>query len=231
MKIGGLQKNSFIDFPGKVSCVFFLAGCNFDCPYCHNPDLVDGSCPCNASSEEAAFEFLDHRRGLLEGVVLSGGEPTLQEDLPLVCEKVKSMGYPIKLDTNGSRPKVLKHLMDDGLIDFVSMDLKTDPLLYSPLITRDIRPQQILTSIRLIMESNLPYEFRTTCVKPIVDEAVVDNIAKTIHGADMYVLQRFRCAKVLHPEFFEGRDASYTDQELEHLRSLAAPWVRQCIVR
>ena len=114
MLIGGLQKFSLIDYPGKVSCVIFLSGCNFDCPYCHNPQLVKKDLLRGPYlSENKVLEFLKRRIGLLEGVVISGGEPTLQKKLGLLCEKIKDLGFPVKLDTNGSRPKVIKHLFDD----------------------------------------------------------------------------------------------------------------------
>ena len=137
MRLAGLQKNSLIDYPGKASCVLFLFGCNFDCPYCHNPDLVRGGLSCHASlDEKTVYEFLERRKGLLDGVVISGGEPTLDKDLVFLCEKIKQIGYPLKLDTNGSQPQVIKRLIQEGLIDYIAMDIKTDPLHYSPLIIR-----------------------------------------------------------------------------------------------
>ena len=131
MIFGGMQKNSMIDYPGKISCVLFACGCNFSCPYCHNPQLARGCKDnMNAFNEKTASDFLEGRKGFLEGVVISGGEPTLQADLPAVCEKIKGMGYPVKLDTNGSRPQVLKRLLNDALVDYIAMDIKTDPLKY-----------------------------------------------------------------------------------------------------
>ena len=189
MVFGGVQKNSFIDYPGKMSCVLFVTGCNFDCPYCHNPGLVRGgnTCP-NQLSEEDVCCFLQKRKGFLDGVVISGGEPTLRQDLADVCEKIKSMGYPVMLDTNGSRPQVLKRLLNEGVVDYVAMDIKSDPLAYSPLIAKEEDSRGILESIRVIMESAPAYEFRTTCVKPIVDAEIIVNIARLISGAMLYVL-------------------------------------------
>ena len=203
MLIAGLQKTSLIDYPGKVSCVLFLVGCNFECPYCHNPELVNQQlCHDPYLSEKAVCEFLRKRRSLLDGVVISGGEPTLQNDLILLCEKIKRIGFPLKLDTNGSRPKIIKRLIEEGLIDYIAMDIKTDPFRYSPVITKRCDPGRILSSIQLIMESNVSYEFRTTCVRPIVNEETVETIAKTIKGAKRYVLQRFSTRKVLDPDYF-----------------------------
>ena len=137
MRFGGLQKYSLIDFPGKVSCVLFLSGCNFDCPYCHNPDLVRGEQLCSSSKDEAEiYAFLERRKGLLDGVVISGGEPTLVEDLAPLCEKIKGMGYPVKMDTNGSRPKVIKRLTDESLVDYIAMDIKTAPSRYATLVKK-----------------------------------------------------------------------------------------------
>ena len=140
MRIGGLQKNSLIDYPGKVSCVLFLSGCNFDCPYCHNPDLVRGSLSCHPFlDEKAVYEFLKRRKRFLDGVVISGGEPTLNKNLFRLCEKIKQIGYPLKLDTNGSQPQVIKRLINEGLVDYIAMDIKTDPLHYSPYNSKRLR--------------------------------------------------------------------------------------------
>jgi len=232
MRLAGLQKNSLIDYPGKVSCVLFLSGCNFDCPYCHNPDLVRGSLSCLASPDEkTVYEFLGRHKGFLDGVVISGGEPTLNKNLFHLCEKIKQMGYPLKLDTNGSQPQVIKRLIREGLIDYIAMGIKTDPFHYSPLIIKDYDPGNILTSIHTIMETARAYEFRTTCVKPIVAEQDIENIAKTIGGATLYILQRFRNDRVLHPEYFREDQGSYNEEGFMHLKSIAEPWVKKCIIR
>ncbi|NNL40865.1 MAG: anaerobic ribonucleoside-triphosphate reductase activating protein [Desulfobacterales bacterium] len=232
MVFGGLQKNSFIDYPGKLSCVLFTSGCNFDCPYCHNPDLAKGCVDYSPfSTENGVYQFLDTRKAFLDGVVISGGEPTLQKDLIDLCKKVKSMGYPVKLDTNGSRPKVLKQLIEDGLVDYIAMDIKTDPFNYSPLIKKDCKPGNIIASIGIIMESGLSHEFKTTCIKPIINETVIENISRRIQGAMLYALQQFQNTGVLHPEFFQENEEPYDSDELLQLKSIAEPWVKRCIVR
>lgn len=232
MRLGGLQKNSLIDYPGKVSCVLFFSGCNFSCPYCHNPDLARGRLTGNAYlDEKAAYDFLERRKGLLDGVVISGGEPTLDKGLFPLCEKIKRMGYPIKLDTNGSQPQAIKQLINEGLVDYIAMDIKTDPLHYSPLIVKDYDPAQILASILTIRETASTYEFRTTCVKPIVDEQSIAKIAKTVRGATLYVLQHFRNGRVLHPELFAENQGNYDEDGPRHLKSIAEPWVKKCIIR
>ncbi len=231
MNIGGLLKNSMIDFPGKLSCGIFLSGCNFDCPYCHNPDLVkDNLCP-SLLDEKALYGFLEGRRGFLDGVVISGGEPTLQQDLICLCKEIKKMGYPIKLDTNGSRPQVIKRLIDEQLVDYIAMDIKTDPFHYSPSITKNCNPHSIISTIQIIMESPLAYEFRTTCVKPIVNSHDVKKIAKIIKGATLYALQHFHNSRVLHPEFFREIKPDYSEDELMRLKAIAEPLVKKCIVR
>lgn len=233
MNLGGLQRNSFIDYPGKISCVFFMAGCNFHCPYCHNPELVRNLRASGSGiPAEVALKFLAEHRGLIEGVVISGGEPTLEGELATLCRTAKEMGYAVKLDTNGSRPKALKGLIDDRLVDYIAMDIKADPFQYPPHIKENLDPAKILCSIAVIMDSGLPYEFRTTCVRPIVDEKGIERIAKVIAGGKLYVLQRMRRREsILAPGFFKDLGRPYGEEELKGLRAIAAPWVRRCVVR
>jgi len=142
------------------------------------------------------------------------------------------MGYPIKLDTNGSRPQVIRKLLDQGLIDYIAMDIKTDPFNYSPHIRKDCDPDKILSSIQIIMQSAISYEFRTTCLRPLVDERVVESIAQSIEGSMLYALQKFKNIGVLRPEFFKNNDdCEYDHSELMHLKSVADPWVKKCIIR
>ena len=232
MVFGGLHKNSLIDYPGKLSCVLFFSGCNFRCPYCHNPDLALGCGTGNSPWEEdRVFGFLDDRKTFLDGVVISGGEPTLQKDLVSLCEKIKLMDYPVKLDTNGSRPEVIRELLNNGLVDYIAMDIKTDPACYSPLMKNSHESKNIITSIRTIMECSSAYEFRTTCVKPFVTPTVVENICHHISGADLFVLQQFNEAEVLEPGFFKSRECFYLEGELDNLKSIADPWVKECFIR
>jgi pyruvate formate lyase activating enzyme len=232
MVLGGFQKNSLIDYPGRISCVIYLSGCNFTCPYCHNPELVSVKCEKNTRLPEAQFyEFLESRKRFLDGVVISGGEPTLQSGLFGLCERIKQMGYRIKLDTNGSQPGILKQLLQEGLVDYVAMDIKTDPFAYSPLIKKNMDPYEILNSIAIIMERAMAYEFRTTCVRPFVDARIIARVARIIKGALLFCLQGFRGIKVLQPDFFRRIGSGYEKAELYSLRAIAAPWVEQCIVR
>jgi pyruvate formate lyase activating enzyme len=231
MSIGGIQKTSLIDYPGKLSCVIFMSGCNFDCPYCHNPSLVRCSAECPASLKgDGLYDFLKNRQGFLDGVVISGGEPTLSKNLVKLCEAVKGLGYSVKLDTNGSRPKDLGLLLEKGLVDYIAMDIKTEPSQY-PLVAKGINPEDILTSIETIMEKAPDYEFRTTCVRGFVDTAVINNIVRIIKDAKLYALQNFHRAEILHPEFFKDISPEFSDSELTAFKSIAEPWVQECVVR
>lgn len=232
MHIGGLQKHSLIDFPGKISAVLFFSGCNFRCPYCHNPQLVAPPASGAKGLSIAAVEaFLEERRGLLEGVVLSGGEPTLQPGLPDLCRRLKVMGYAVKLDTNGSRPQVIRRLAAEGLVDYLAMDIKTDPERYAGWIGRRCEAAAVAESIRRVMTAGVDYEFRTTCVAPLITPAVILAIARRISGCRLFALQPFRAGRTLRPDFFEGVDPALPFVEMNALRRIAAPWVQRCLVR
>jgi pyruvate formate lyase activating enzyme len=232
MVFGGLQKHSLIDYPGKMSCVLFTTGCNFNCPYCHNPELAKGYIQQHLPLEEKnIYDFLALRKGFLDGVVISGGEPTLHKNISSICQNIREMGYAIKLDTNGSRPKILKQLIDERSVDYIAMDIKTDPFAYCPLIAKDCKPESILTSIKIVLESNLPHEFRTTCIDPLVNAGIIERIAKLIQGARLYALQKFQSDRVLHPEFFKENGSCLSTQDLLRFQSIASHWVKSCIVR
>jgi pyruvate formate lyase activating enzyme len=231
MVIGGLVKASLIDYPGKMSCVLFLSGCNFGCPYCHNPDLARGRAGGPPLGAERFFAFLRERTGFLDGVVISGGEPTLHEDLPSVCRKIREIGYSLKLDTNGSRPEMIRSLLRDGLVDFIAMDIKTDPEAYHPVFHSSPDAEPVLESIRLIMNSGIDYEFRVTCVKPFIDPEILGRICRVIRGADVLALQHFKETEVLRPELFEGKEAGFTEAEFGTLAAIARAGVRECLIR
>ena len=232
MIFGGIQKNSLIDYPEKVACILFLYGCNFRCPYCHNPQLVEETnTPPDFLTEKWFLQFLEKRKGFLDGVVVSGGEPTLQNRLPSLCKKIKAMGYPIKIDTNGSRPDILKHLIDDKLVDYIAMDIKTAPDSYYPHIAKENRPETILSSIRIILESKLDHEFRTTCVRPFITEEIIRKITVLIEGADRFVLQQFQDSGILNPAFFDDTGQPYTGSELSGFQTLSQSYVGVCTIR
>ena len=230
MIIGGIQKSSLIDFPSKISCVIFTAGCNFDCPYCHNPELVNP--PFTTINPEEIFAFLNTRKSLLDGVVLTGGEPTLQKNLTDFCEQIKSLGFPIKMDTNGSRPDVIQSLIKSKLVDFIAMDIKTLPEKYSPYIAKNITPDVILKSIHTIKNSGIPHEFRTTCVKPFVDADIISEISNIIDGADLLVLQKANISNsILHPKFFQNFNWKFDPEEIASFQKIASPFVKKLIIR
>lgn len=228
MTFGGIQKNSFIDYPGKLSAVLFVSGCNFTCPYCHNADLAKGKLP-NPLTEGRVYAFLDARQGFLEAVVLSGGEPTLCKDIFRICRRIKSLGYPLKLDTNGSRPYVLEKLLKEKIIDYVAMDIKTDPVAYGPPLAPIGSSDKVLKSIDLLMSQNVPYEFRTTCVTPFVSPAIMTRIGRRLKGAGAYFLQPFQPQNVLLPDYCSAAPTDTLD--LESLRAAVAAFVPTCKVR
>ncbi len=230
MLVGGLEKMSLIDFPGKVSCVLFLSMCNFRCPYCQNPDLVGGK-ETTPIELGVVYSFLERRNAFLDGVVISGGEPTLQPDLLSFCRVIREMGYAVKLDTNGSRPAVVRELIDKGVLDYIAMDVKTDPQRYRPVICEEDAAENVVTSIRLVIESGLPHEFRTTCVRPFVDQGTVRTISRHIEGAMLYVLQQFNPRTVLDPAFFDGTDRGVDAEEMTLLKGICEETGATCIVR
>lgn len=230
MFLGGIQKSTLIDYPGKIGCVLFFSGCNFHCPYCHNPDLARGQAV-EPWAEQAVFDFLEARKGFLEGVVISGGEPTLHPDLVRICRAIREMGYPIKLDTNGSRPKLLERLIAENLIDYLAMDVKTAPENYARYVQKDSNPEAIISSIRIVKTSGVSHEFRTTCIKPLIDSSIMERIGALIEGANRYVLQRFHPSHVLDPDFFQKNQYDLSETYLEHLRTVAKKWVDSCLIR
>ncbi len=234
MILGGLQKNSLIDFPGTVACVAFTSGCNFKCPYCHNPDLAKGavSHADAAISQTQFFDFLEKRKGLLDGVVITGGEPTLQKDLEAFCVAIRQMGYQIKLDTNGSHPRVVARLLEQQLVDFVAMDIKSNLEGYPSLVKGAFQGEAIMETVKILMKSAPAYEFRTTCVRPFIDLAIMEDIGGMIKGASHYVLQHCsRNVSVLNPAFFELENRFFQDQEILALQKAVENYVVKCSIR
>ena len=180
MKIAGLQKMTLLDYPGKVACTVFLGGCNFRCPFCHNSELIAGGE--TLMQQEDLLAFLQKRKGLLDGVCITGGEPTLQKDLPQLLADIKALGYAVKLDTNGYRPEVLKHLLDAGLVDYVAMDVKSDPAGYAQVAgLPGLELSKIEESLRLLLSGPVEYELRTTLVEPLHDENSILGVRDWLH--------------------------------------------------
>lgn len=202
MKINGMQKLTLLDYPGKVACLIFTQGCNFRCPFCHNSGLIDmNSSDCEKIEEEEVIKYLAKRRGLLDGVCISGGEPLLQKDIETFIKKVKNMGYKVKLDTNGSSPMKLKHLIDEGLVDYVAMDIKNDFLNYDKTAGMCTNIDNIKKSIEIIENSNIEYEFRTTIVKQFHNMGQLEKIVEYIGPKAKYYIQNYHdCDSVLQKD-------------------------------
>jgi len=191
MKIHGLQKMTLLDFPGHVACTVFLGGCDFRCPFCHNFELVDGTAK-PVMDEEEFLSFLNKRTGLLDGVAFTGGEPLLHKDLPELMQKIRTLGFGVKLDTNGYHPDLLKEILAAGLADYVAMDVKNSPEKYAETAgVQTIDLSRINESISVLMNSGIDYEFRTTVVKEFHEENDFHRMGEMIRGAKRYFLQAF----------------------------------------
>ena len=192
MILGGYQRLTLLDYPGKIAATVFTVGCSFRCPFCHNPELVNLRLAHNEESEKEFLAFLDKRVGKLEGVCITGGEPTIQPDLIEFIKKIKKKGFLVKLDSNGTRPDVLKKVIDEKLVDFIAMDIKSQLKSYDKMTGTKVDKDRIKLSVDLIMNSRIPYEFRTTVVPGLHNEKDFDEIAKWIKGARAYYLQEYR---------------------------------------
>jgi len=193
MRISGLQKLTLLDYPGKMAAIVFLHGCNFLCPFCHNGSLVTENDIQDEIKEEELFAFLNKRRNILDGIVISGGEPLLQHDTPDLIKKIKELGYFVKLDTNGSFPERLEDVIKSGAVDYIAMDIKNSKKKYSETVGRkdfDIKP--IEKSVEILKSADIPYEFRTTVVKEFHNENDFYEIGKWLEGADRYFLQVYK---------------------------------------
>ncbi|MGM5482341.1 MAG: anaerobic ribonucleoside-triphosphate reductase activating protein [Nanobdellota archaeon] len=220
MIISGFNKNSLIDYPNKISSVVFTNGCNFACHYCHNHHLIHSS-PERYSCNEV-FDFLKKRKGLIEAVTVSGGEPCLQKGLKDFISEVKKMGYLVKLDTNGSRPEVIKDLIANELIDYIAMDIKTSFKNYYELVPEQNIKEKIRKSVNLILASDIDYCFRTTAAPYFVSESNLPDMLKEITGAKKYFLQKFTMENCLYPDFFK----EFKKNNLDTLKFIAEKFVK-----
>ncbi len=236
MKIGGLQKLTIIDFPGCLAGTVFLAGCNFRCPFCYSSELV---LPQKIKdqpqiSKKEFFDFLKDRKKLLEGIVICGGEPTVNKDLPSFIKKIKKSGYLVKLDTNGSNPGMLKKMIDKKLIDYVAMDIKAPREKYGKVVGMmdgwtDTMLRNIEESINILKKSNLDFEFRTTVVPGLLEKQDILKIVHWIKPAQKYFLQSFRAEKTIDPAF-ENKKA-YPQEYLLDIQKAISPFFDVCQVR
>ena len=225
MTIAGLQKTTLLDYPGKVACTVFLSGCNFRCPFCQNSEILTGSGG-EQIPEEELFAFLERRRGILDGVCVSGGEPLLGDVAPLL-ERIKGLGYSVKIDTNGAFPEKLKELYGRGLIDFVAMDIKNSPQKYEKTAGVRVDTGKIKESAAFLMECGVGYEFRTTVVKQLHAGEDFVRIGQWLRGAKAYFLQTFRDTEtVLRPGL-----TPCTEAEMQAFKRLLLPFIPNARIR
>ncbi|MCX6740127.1 MAG: anaerobic ribonucleoside-triphosphate reductase activating protein [Candidatus Parcubacteria bacterium] len=229
ISIAGLQKMTLMDYPGKVAAAVFLGGCNFRCGFCHNPALVDLKSDLPLIPEATFWDFLQKRLGLLEGVVVSGGEPLIHSDLPEFIKKIKALGYAVKLDTNGLNFPLLEKILREKLVDFIAMDIKGSLAQYPVICQVTTGLENIKKSIDLIMASGLDYEFRSTVMPKYHTPAILEQMGQMIKGAKKYSLQNFRNQQTLNPDFSQERP--FKVNELEELRQIALKYVLECEIR
>ena len=230
MKIGGLQKFSLIDYPGKISAVVFVQGGNFRCPYCHNRDLVLPEYFSPEIPETEVLEFLEGRKGKLQGVVITGGEPTIFPDLPEFLKKIKRIGFQIKLDTNGSNPEMLELLIKESLIDYLAMDIKAPLEKYPEITNFQINKDILIKSIEIITSSGIPYEFRTTVIKDLLNQIDILKISNLIKGSKRYALQNFHPSEKLIENSFKNKKG-FSEEEILNLKKKLEDKFGEIIVR
>lgn len=218
--IGGLQKVTLLDFPGKIACTVFLTGCNLRCPYCHNPELVLPQDSKKYISEGELFKFLVSRKGKLDGVCITGGEPMLYPSLPDLIRRIKEMGFLVKLDSNGTLPEMLEHLLREELLDYVAMDIKNAPSRYAETCGADVI-EQVKKSAALLKNGNIDYEFRTTVCHPFHSPKCMEEIGRWLRNAKRYYIQPF----VDSGNLLSSGISAMEKPELEALLSAVKPYI------
>lgn len=233
MVLSGIQKFTLIDFPGKIACVFFTGGCNFRCGFCHNPEFVLPEQLAKLSKsfipEEAALNFLEKRKGMLDGVVISGGEPTIMPDLEEFIVKIRNLGFAVKLDSNGNRPEVLRALIEKKLVDYIAMDFKTSLPDYRSLVGQLADEMKLRESIELLKQGEVEYEFRTTLIREVHTPEILETMRDTLSGAKRLYLQTFRGGTVLNPTFRDYH--AFTLEEMQGIAKLFSACVKEVFIR
>ncbi len=228
MKLCGLQKLTLLDFPGRVACTVFTGGCNFRCPFCHNAQLVLLPTGHDTLAVEDFFIFLTKRQGILDGVAITGGEPLIHADIADFIRRIRSLGFAVKLDTNGSFPEQLAALVREGLVDYVAMDIKHAPEWYASAVGIDgFDPARVEQSIDFLLTGAVPYEFRTTAVAELHQDGDFAAIGRRIKGAERYFLQTFRD----DGDLLTGGLTAPTRAQMEAWREEAAPYVGEVTIR
>ncbi len=228
MIIAGLQKLSLVDYPGSICSVIFTQGCDFRCGYCQNPDLILPKAKVDHPEEEV-LSFLAERKGMIEGLVITGGEPTIHKDLSDFIEKVKKIGLKIKLDTNGANPDLIEGFIKEEQLDYIALDIKTSLPKYSLVTNMQDAHSCVSKTIRLMMRARIPYEFRTTCVPGVVDAGDFDEIGALVKGADKYCLQQFRVEITLDEKFRTVKP--YTPDELKKFKKILSKYIKHVEIR
>lgn len=231
MEIGGLQKLTLIDYPGKIAATVFLTGCNFRCPWCYSSEIILPEKVKNQPkiSEKEFFKFLKTKQGLLEGVVICGGEPCLDRGLPKFVKKIKKLKYAVKIDTNGSWPEMLGKLINEKLIDYIAMDIKAPKGKYEKIVGRKVNIKNIERSISFLKEGKVDYEFRTTVVPKLLRKEDILKIADWISGAKSYYLQNFLPEKTLDSKFEKIKP--YPQKYLLEIQKAISPFFEICQIR
>ena len=236
MKILGLQKLTLLDYPGKIACTVFLGGCNFRCPFCHNGSLVLPEKMGESISGEELLSFLDSRVGRLQGVCVSGGEPTLHSDLPELLSEIKARGFSVKLDTNGTNPEMLLGLINDGLVDYVAMDIKNSPEKYALTVgmkNAECRTQNaewfqsVCQSSEILMQGRVDFEFRTTLIKELHTADDMRSIGEWLHGDEKLFLQTYR----EDGDLIVGGFTPFTRAETESLLATVQQYIPNAEIR
>ncbi len=230
MIIKGLQKTTLLDFPTKVACTVFTSGCNFRCPFCHNASLVVNPDNSDTVNVEALFDYLNKRRGILDGVCVTGGEPLLQKDIKEFIKRIKDLGYAVKLDTNGSRSKTLIELVEEDLVDYVAMDIKGAPEKYSLICGIDMQKymDDVNESVKFLLSGAVEYEFRTTVVRELHSINDFHNIGKWISGTEKYFLQQFKDSGDL---IANDNFSPYNKEEMEEILNVVRTYIPKAELR
>jgi pyruvate formate lyase activating enzyme len=232
MKIFGLQKMTLLDFPGRVACTVFLGGCNFRCPFCHNAELFDGTAQ-PLMDDAALLAFLEKRKGILDGVCITGGEPTLHPGLPELLRAIKKLGYPVKLDTNGYRPEVVEKLLEEGLVDYVAMDIKNGPQQYAA--TCGLAEMDLTTierSIRLLTGGAVDYEFRTTVVKELHNEETIAQMGNWLRNTAGSPVKRLFLQSFVDRDTVKFAGLSAPEAaEMQQFQAILAPFAEKVEIR
>lgn len=230
MKISGIQKTSLMDYPDHIASIIFTQGCNFACPYCHNPSLIPASSSnSNYYSEDKVLEFLKSRKGLTDGVVITGGEPTLQSDLLEFIEKIKTIGLKVKLDTNGSNPELLAQLINENVLNYIAMDVKAPLEAENSILGKTGFKESIVKSINLIKNADIDYEFRTTVVPTLHDKEKIEEIGKLIQGSQHHYIQNFRPKNTLRSDFLEIKE--FPPAKLKEFKNILSKYIEKVSIR